>query len=1041
MNSLTVDGFYCIQSYFLLANETTELLKRMKKPKTNPNMTSFSNTTGAGFSSFSFSRTRKKPEETIEEITFKVLTEPKNLEGIQNIWKIAIECENTEVSKKAIEFVIQLYYNISPSLDAKKKEISYECIETALGHLEAIQKNDTKSEEIKSKQIISILRIFDEFLAQSERKGTTGLKQQRSLLKGELLNKIQISNSVSYNKNIGRKIELSLYSNSTIYDIKRIIGAINKVPAEYVRLIRHSTTSDIKDIDNGKTLAELNFKPNESLIASKQNMGNIPKAPLTNPDKSLTPEAEGIFGEWFDSFSHDGLMTPEDCVDFIRSCTDDKCKTTDGRVRNLFQNHDHDNDGKVDKAGFVEFYRLASLKKEEVVRSNILAHNYRNDLRKISDMCDENTDKTVLPRYILSHEQKYFETLFGLLDRPDESSKEAWNLIQKLITNPTIQNKILSLNVAKKDNGEYDWDTLIDTHSIFKLLYMFQLIESLIEEGGEDEVEIVKVYKNKESSKEESTGPPTVKKPEDQELEKEKQKEEEAHDNRPQEILISELLASNQKDKEELMRIESETKELKKTWIFRFLEMKGFEFSYELFTRNQKDMGSMTSFQKNFLGFLLKILRIFITSAFLAVEPEVASIVSMVKKQSTIKKEVDPQEDATEESWKKSDEADEENIYSTPTGKKPTSHFMFGSGGIMVVDPEEMETEEYLFGDYMDVDSDKAYKGVEETKMEKTLSTKSKSEKHSHIDVVNRKIEQLAAQLKGELGTNMLKVIDFDQLQISVLQSIATLIEKDDMDFDEKKIVENSLSLWLGCILHNNKIAENFFTFACKEFSDVKELMLRGILYPSLFRVREEFLHTLYMFATKLPKSKIDTFEYTLKAMLQKLPKDNEGQEACTSQYFELVSKLIEEYFNRLKEGQASKDILDATKFFADVIDRIKSHQSREERNSNKQDETLTGYLKIAHMVLDRGGLGECVEIAIDKDFITELFQKCLFPSNLRASNEDVTEGTDLAESLVSGNKCKSDESRKWAYKLLWTLCNNSLKLLNQLITKQMFPL
>jgi len=107
----------------------------------------------------------------------------------------------------------------------------------------------------------------------------------------------------------------------------------------------------------------------------------------------------------------------------------------------------------------------------------------------------------------------------------------------------------------------------------------------------------------------------------------------------------------------------------------------------------------------------------------------------------------------------------------------------------------------------------------------------------------------------------------------------------------------------------------------------------------------------------------------------------------------------------RVKENKINKAILDATKFFADVIDRIKSHQSREVRNSNKQDETLIGYLKIAHMVLDRGGIGECVDIAIEKNFITELFQKNLFPSNITASNEDVTEGTDLAETLLVGNK------------------------------------
>lgn len=1042
MSTLTLDGFYCSQSFFLLSNETNDNLQRILKSKiSSSSMTSFGNSSGGQFSTFSFNKAKKSKQEDPTEPNFVVNIEPKDLEGISNIWQIAIECQNKEVSQRVINFLVQLYYNLAPSLEEKKKEINIECIETALSLMKSAQENIEKSEEMKSGEIINILAIFNEFLAQSERKGTTGLKQQRSLLKGELLNKISISNSVSYNKLIGRKIELSLYSNATVYDIKRIMGAINRVPAEYVKLVRYSTSSEIKDIDNGKTLAELNFKPNESLIANKQNLGNIPKAPLLNKDKTLSKEAINIFGEWFDDFSHDGLMTQEDCVEFIRSCTDDKCNINDNRVKILFSNHDYDNDGKVDKEGFVEFYRLSCVKKEEVVRANILAHNYRNDLRKISDTCDENTDKTVLPRYILSNEQKYFDTLFSLLDRTDGSSQEAWNLIQKLVTNPTIYSKILNLNVEKKENGEFDWDTLFDTKSIFKLLYMFQIIESMIEEGGEGEEEICKVYKNKESSNNsKSTGSSMNKGEEDKDKTKEKEDE-----NRFDEHYVSQLLASNQRDIEEVMKVEKETKGLKKTWIFKFLEKKGFEFSYDLFSNNQIGIRDMNSFQKNFLSFLLKILRIFITSAFLAVEPDIANIVNLVKKRS----HVEPKNHSSdqEETCTGNDQDDDENIYSTPTGKKSVSRTMHidENGNILNLDEDENNmgtiTEEILFSNYDDIDSDKAEHSdnyPEDPVFYKKVSSLSLKEQ---VDPVNKKIEMLAGQLKGDLGERMLKVIDFSQLQNIVLQSIASLLSKEEMDFDEKKIVENSLSLWLGCILHNPKILDNFFTFKCNEFENVQALILRGTLYPSLYKIREEFLHTLFLFATKISNAKKDTFEYTLQAMLNKLPKDSEGEESCTSQYFELVSKLIEEYFVRVKEGHVNKEILDATKFFLEVIDRIKSHTSREVKNSKKEDETLIGYLKIAHMVLDRGGLGECVEIAINHNFITELFQRCLFPRNLAVSSADVTEGTDLANSVLTGNKCKTEESRKWAYKLLWTLCNNSLTLLNELILNQMQPL
>lgn len=143
-------------------------------------------------------------------------------------------------------------------------------------------------------------------------------------------------------------------------------------------------------------------------------------------------------------------------------------------------------------------------------------------------------------------------------------------------------------------------------------------------------------------------------------------------------------------------------------------------------------------------------------------------------------------------------------------------------------------------------------------------------------------------------------------------------------------------------------------------------------MYPSSLKVREEFLYTLYIFATKIKATEdFDTFEYVLKAMLQKLPQDNQGEDVCTAHYFELVSKLIEEYFNRVKESKIPDNIIDTPKFFADIIDRIKSHQSKEVRNSTKQDETLIGYLKMAHMIVGRSGVGDLVNIAIEKTLST----------------------------------------------------------------------
>jgi hypothetical protein len=127
MGSLTLDGFYCIQSYFLLANETAEKLKRLKRTVTKSMpYTSFSSSGATGFSTFSFNRSRqKKVEEVSKDPLFNILVEPDKLSGISNIWNIALSANNEVVQKKCITFLIQLYESLGAEIEEKKKEINY----------------------------------------------------------------------------------------------------------------------------------------------------------------------------------------------------------------------------------------------------------------------------------------------------------------------------------------------------------------------------------------------------------------------------------------------------------------------------------------------------------------------------------------------------------------------------------------------------------------------------------------------------------------------------------------------------------------------------------------------------------------------------------------------------------------------------------------------------------------------------------------------------------------------------------------------------
>ena len=55
------------------------------------------------------------------------------------------------------------------------------------------------------------------------------------------------------------------------------------------------------------------------------------------------------------------------------------------------------------------------------------------------------------------------------------------------------------------------------------------------------------------------------------------------------------------------------------------------------------------------------------------------------------------------------------------------------------------------------------------------------------------------------------------------------------MTFEDKLIVENALSLWVGCILHKNELLNDFYSFGADTF------ILEGLLYCPQEKVREDF--------------------------------------------------------------------------------------------------------------------------------------------------------------------------------------------------------
>jgi hypothetical protein len=78
---------------------------------------------------------------------------------------------------------------------------------------------------------------------------------------------------------------------------------------------------------------------------------------------------------------------------------------------------------------------------------------------------------------------------------------------------------------------------------------------------------------------------------------------------------------------------------------------------------------------------------------------------------------------------------------------------------------------------------------------------------------------------------------------------------------------------------------------------------------------------------------------------------ENKDNFSSNTQFFGLCTFLV-------NENLLSKEI-DQVKMLGEVIDKVKKHQSREEKGSSKKDQTLIGLLKLTISLINKNGVNE----------------------------------------------------------------------------------
>lgn len=228
------------------------------------------------------------------------------------------------------------------------------------------------------------LTYIQMLIKNSEKDGTRGLRPHSALGQGDWLKEITVNNSYKTGQGYRAKFTMSCYSNVTLYEFKSMIAfqlaqrtnadgtiTMDQPPhPQSISINRYSTTSTLKDIDNGSTLAELKFRSTETLTVSNKSQYAASKVPLLNDEGSdINARACFIFDQMFHTYCVEDAnvafkyMGIEQICEFIRAATNETCSVNDKRATDILENYDKNKDGLLERDDFIEFYRQACFAK------------------------------------------------------------------------------------------------------------------------------------------------------------------------------------------------------------------------------------------------------------------------------------------------------------------------------------------------------------------------------------------------------------------------------------------------------------------------------------------------------------------------------------------------------------------------------------------------------------------------------------------------------------------------------------------------------
>ena len=211
-----------------------------------------------------------------------------------------------------------------------------------------------------------------------------------------------------------------------------------------------------------------------------------------------------------------------------------------------------------------------------------------------------------------------------------------------------------------------------------------------------------------------------------------------------------------------------------------------------------------------------------------------------------------------------------------------------------------------------------------------------------------------------------------------------------------------------------------------------EEFYLEGLFCYKSQIIRKNFNHAFYL----LIKERKETLGgYYIKLLLQNIPDGNINERRECLQFYDVLCKLLEDCYNTFE--------FDYEVLASNMINSILNHQSQETRSKPYPDNILLGYLSLMEKILD---LNPQLRKKYAK-FVFSLFEEGLF--DLKQNKElykeeflyEATNKPSAKDMFNNYVKCKSNQTRRTAYKIVANYVKNNPEIFENLLEQCMIPL